>query len=408
MNQNRFLAAVALAFFSTQSSSLMLAPLLVDIAAEFDVSVAVAGQVGTATFAAWAISVVSVGPLSDSLGRRPVALAGLSLLAVGVLASAFAPNLETLMVTRVVTGLGGGMIPPNGMAAVVDVVPPARIARAIGTLVSFPTLSAGIGVPAVALLADLGRWRLPFLVIGFLLTACIVLNWFWFPKNEAARPRTFMVFSRYRDLLALPVLRSILAANLAQRIAYMAIFSYLATYLIDDYGVSVGAVALPLALVGIGGVIGSYIGGTVAARPDRMSLVAASARGGGVAAATLFSVDLPVWAVVAIATVSIALLSLPWTVMIAVCTEISGNSRATGVGLLGVSNQTGAVGGAALGGLLLAFSGFPGIGYLCLGAVVFSAVVIVVFMRSAGAGATLLPDDSARSSAQSSPKVDSE
>ena len=408
MNQNRFLAAVALAFFSTQSSSLMLAPLLVDIAAEFDVSVAVAGQVGTATFAAWAISVVSVGPLSDSLGRRPVALAGLSLLAVGVLASAFAPNLETLMVTRVVTGLGGGMIPPNGMAAVVDVVPPARIARAIGTLVSFTTLSAVIGVPAVALMADLGSWRLPFLVIGSLLTACIVLNWFWFPKNEAARPRTFTVFSRYRDLLALPVLRSILAANLAQRIAYMAIFSYLATYLIDDYGVSVGAVALPLALVGIGGVIGSYIGGTVAARPDRMYLVAASAIGGGVAAAALFSVDLPVWAVVAISTVSIALLSLPWTVMIAVCTEISGNSRATGVGLLGLSNQTGAVGGAALGGLLLAVIGFPGIGYLCLGAVVFSAVVIVVFMRSAGAGATLLPDDSARSSAQSSPKVDSE
>ena len=382
----------------------MLAPLLVDIAAEFDVSVAVAGQVGTATFAAWAISVVSVGPLSDSLGWRPVALAGLSLLAVGVLASAFAPNLETLMVTRVVTGLGGGMIPPNGMAAVVDVVPAARIALAIGTLISFTTLSAVIGVPAVALMADLGSWRLPFLVIGSLLTACIVLNWFWFPKNEVAKPRAFTFFSRYQDLLALPVLRSILAANLAQRIAYIAIFSYLATYLIDDYGVSVGAVALPLGLVGIGGVFGSYIGGTVATRPDRMSLIAASAIGGGVAAAALFSVDLPVWAVVAIATVSIALLSLPWTVMITVCTEISGNSRATGVGLVGVSNQTGAVGGAALGGLLLAFSGFPGIGYLCLGTVVFSAVVIVVFMRSAGAGATLLPDDSARSSAQTDPE----
>ena len=52
MNQNRFLVAVALAFFSTQSSSLMLAPLLVDIAAEFDLSVGVAGQLGTATSAA--------------------------------------------------------------------------------------------------------------------------------------------------------------------------------------------------------------------------------------------------------------------------------------------------------------------------------------------------------------------
>ena len=40
----------------------MLAPLLVDIAVEFDVSVAVAGQVASVTFAAWVLSVVAVGP----------------------------------------------------------------------------------------------------------------------------------------------------------------------------------------------------------------------------------------------------------------------------------------------------------------------------------------------------------
>ena len=134
----------------------MLAPLLVDIAAEFDVSVSIAGQVATVTFAAWAVSVVSVGPLSDSLGRRPVALAGLSLLASGVLASAFAPNLETLMVTRVVTGLGGGMIPPNGMAAVTEVISPARRAQVVGGLIAFTTLSSVIGVPIVAVISDTG------------------------------------------------------------------------------------------------------------------------------------------------------------------------------------------------------------------------------------------------------------
>ena len=390
MSQSRFLAAVAMAFFSTQSSSLMLAPLLVDIAAEFDVSVSIAGQVATVTFAAWAVSVVSVGPLSDSLGRRPVALAGLSLLASGVLVSAFAPNLETLMVTRVVTGLGGGMIPPNGMAAVTEVISPARRAQVVGGLIAFTTLSSVIGVPIVAVIADTGGWRLPFLVIGSLLGACLVLNWFWFPRSTAAGARSFSFFSRYRTLLALPVLRAILVANFAQRIAYMGMFSYLATYLIDDYGISVGAVALPLAFVGIGTVAGSYIGGPVANRADRMPLVAGSAIAGGLAALALFSVDFPVWIVVAISTLSIALLSIPWTVLINVCTEVSGQSRATGIGLLGVSNQTGAVGGAALGGILLAASGFPGIGYLCLGAVAFSAVVIMVFMRGAGADAKLL------------------
>ena len=49
--------------------------------------------------------------------------------------------------------------------------------------------------------------------------------------------------------------------------------------------------------------------------------------------------------------------------------------------------------GVALGGVLLAACGFPGIGYLCLGAVAFSAVVIAVFMRGAGADAKLLLDE---------------
>ena len=359
----------------------MLAPLLVAIAAEFDTSAAIAGQLATVTFAAWGISVVSVGPMSDSFGRRPVALTGLILLSVGVLASAFSPNLETSMALRVVTGFGGGMIPPNSMAAVADSVSPDRRAQAVGGLIAFTTLSTVIGIPLVAVMADSGGWRLPFLAIGSLLAACAVLNWFWFPKSEGAGLRSFSFFSRYRTLLAIPAFRATLAANFAQRIAYIAMFSYLATYLIDAYGMSVGAVALPLALVGIGGVIGSLAGGPVANRKDRMPLISVMVLAGGVGATLLFSIDMPVWAVVALATGTIALMSLPWTVLITVSTQVSGQSRATGVGLLGLSNQTGAVGGSAMGGALLSTSGFPGVGYLCLGAAVLSAVVIMLFMR---------------------------
>ena len=381
MNQKRFFAAVALAFFVTQGSALMLAPLLVGIAAEFDVSVAVAGQAATATFAAWAISVVTVGPLSDSFGRRPVALAGLTLLTIGVLSSAFAPNLVSLMALRVLTGLGGGMIPPNGMAAVADVIPQARRAQVVGGLIAFATLSSVIGVPLIAVAADLGGWRVAFAAAGALLAACTLLNWFWFPKGEAAVRGHFSFFARYKTLLATPVLRTVLVVNFAQRIAFVGMFSYVATYLIDAYGMSVGAVAVPMVFIGIGTVAGSYTGGIVASRKDRLSLIAAFALAGGVAAAFLFSIDASIWTVVAIATGATALLSIPWTVLITMATEVSSESRATGVGLLGVSNQTGAVGGAALGGVLLAAGGFPGIGYLSLGAVVFSVVIIMLFMR---------------------------
>ena len=346
--------------FAAQLASFMLVPLLAPMAAAFDTSVAVTGQLATVTFAAWAVSVVAVGSVSDSFGRRPVALIGLSLLTIGILASAFAPNLGILMALRVVTGLGGGMIPPNSMAAVADTVPQARRAQAVGGLMAFTTLSSVIGVPLVAIGAESGGWRLPFLVIGGLLAACTLLNLLWFPKSEGAGFRSFSFFSRYRTLLAMPVFRAALVVNLAQRMAYFAVFSYLAAYLIEAYSMSVGA--LPLAFVGIGTVAGSYLGGPVANSKNRMPLIAGSALAGGTAALLLFSIEVPVWAAVAIATGAISLLSVSWPVLITFSTEVSGRSRATGVGLLGASNQSGGVGGAALGGVLLATSGFPGVG----------------------------------------------
>lgn len=121
-------------------------------------------------------------------------------------------------------------------------------------------------MPLVAVAADSGGWRLPFLVIGSLLAACTLLNWFWFPKSAGAGLRSFSFFSRYRSLLAIPIFRAALAVNLAQRTAYLALYSYLGAYLIDAYGMTVGAVALPLTFVGIGTVVGSYVGGPVANR----------------------------------------------------------------------------------------------------------------------------------------------
>ncbi|MAF38360.1 MAG: hypothetical protein CL696_05685 [Chloroflexi bacterium] len=61
---------------------------------------------------------------------------------------------------------------------------------------------------------------------------------------------------------------------------------------------------------------------------------------------------------------------------LAISTEISGNSQATAVGMLGASNQMGGVGGEALGGAFLALGGFSTVGFFCLGTVLLSAVVL--------------------------------
>ena len=115
INKAWFYFLLCLTVFGTMTGIMMVPALLVEIAMDLDVSVAVAGQLNTATFAAWALSIVAVGPLADSLGRRPVALAGVFLVLVSVIASAFAPNMEVFLALLVVAGLGGGTISPTSV-----------------------------------------------------------------------------------------------------------------------------------------------------------------------------------------------------------------------------------------------------------------------------------------------------
>ena len=246
-------------------------PLLVDIADDFGVSVPVAGQLATATFAAWAISVVSVGPLSDSFGRRPVLIAGLSVLSVSVIGAAFAPNLEVLLVLRVATGLGGGMLPPNAIGALTEVISPARRAQAIGALMSVNVLSSALSVPLIALAANWGGWRFAFVVCGLMLATSLLASWFLFPADSRERIRNFAFFSRFGALLSLRYFRVAVLVNVSHRMAFWALVSYFAAYLIATYEVSVGYVALPLAITAIGQVVGSYSSALVVKQRNRFS-----------------------------------------------------------------------------------------------------------------------------------------
>ncbi|MCH7736994.1 MAG: MFS transporter [Chloroflexi bacterium] len=380
MNQARFLTLTGAAMFLVQNVSLMLAPLLVELAAEFDVSVAAAGQLAAATFGAWAVSVISVGPISDSFGRRPVAVAGLTLLSISVLASAFAPTFGVLLGLRVMTGLSGGLIPPNSMAAVADVVAPAKRARAFGLLMAFAALSGVIGVPMVAVVASAGGWRVPFLVIGSLLLICAVLHWFWYPKSQRPEAGSFSFISRYKQMAGIGLFRTALAANFLQRVAFYGTFSYLAAFLISEHGFSVGATAAPLSIVGVGVVVGSFMAGSVVASKRRAQVVAGCAIAGGLASLVLFSFDITAWGAVGVALIGITFISVGWPTFLAISTEISGSSQATAVGMLGASNQLGGVGGAALGGAVLALGGFSAVGFLCLGVALVSAVVLQLGM----------------------------
>ena len=333
-----------------------------------------------------------MGPLSDSFGRRPVALTGLVVLSVSLLASAFAPNIEALLALRMLTGLAGGTLPPTAVGVVSDVISPARRAQAVTAVLALNGVVSATTVPLVAVLAEWGSWRLPSVVVGLVLALGLLANWIWFPKDSKERVRSFVFFSRYLSLLSLRYFRVAIAVGTTQRIAFWATLSFFPAYLILAHDVALGLVALPLValplvITAIGQVVGSYSAAYVAKNRYRAALIAGTSVAGGICAFLFFSFHLGLWLSVAVVAVGTGLLSVAMPAMVAASTEYSGESKSTGASLMGLSNQSGGALGAAIAGALLAGTGYAGIGYLCLGATIASGLMTPLFGKQFGEAA---------------------
>lgn len=143
---------------------------------------------GTVYFAGMAIGQVVYGVLGDRFGRRPILLIGIGIYAIGALASAAAPNLEVLLASRFVWGLGASAPTVLRMAIARDLFEGDRMARVVSTVAAVfllgPILTpiAGEGILLV------GSWRLVF--GASLILALVAFVWtIWFGETLADENR---------------------------------------------------------------------------------------------------------------------------------------------------------------------------------------------------------------------------
>ena len=377
------LVLLAATIFLTMTVAMMLGPLLVELSRAFHTTVAPTGQLTAATAITWALTAWLAGPLSDMYGRRRIMLLGLMVMVVGTCSSALAWNYGALLACRLLTGFGAAMIPPNCLATVADLFPPQQRGKAMGWLVSATGLGMAFGIPLVALLMDVRGWRFPFAVLGILLLLVWGLLWRGLPRTQAVTGDVATFVAHLKAVGTQRVFWSILVANSLQVMAYVGMSGYLAAYLIQSYGMDAGDTALPLAVAGVGVIGGSLVGGRVADRSDRVTVLAYTFLGGGLAAALVFTIPFLPWLTVVFAFAVSGLLLLSWPVTVVMLTALAGQSRATATGLFAVSNQLGVLGGASLGGVMLSLGHFPLVGIFCLAMATFAAGIMRYHVRGA-------------------------
>jgi YNFM family putative membrane transporter len=166
LHTGRAAAALSLATIAVYADIYITQPILPLLSHEFGIRPATAGLTVSAVVLLIALVSIPYGSVSDAVGRKPVMVASMSLLALPTLLCAVAPSFRALLVFR---ALQGALIPGVTAVAVAylgDVVSPEELGPKVGGWIAASVAGGLTGRVVSGLLADWLNWRAPFVLFG--------------------------------------------------------------------------------------------------------------------------------------------------------------------------------------------------------------------------------------------------
>ncbi|MFD3381174.1 MULTISPECIES: MFS transporter [unclassified Streptomyces] len=264
------LLALAVGAFGIGTTEFVMMGLLPDVADDLGISIPTAGHL----VSAYAIGVVIGAPLlaavTARMSRRKVLIGLMVLFVVGNTLSAFAPDHNSLLAARFLSGLPHGAFFGVGAVVATGLVPAERKARAVSMMFLGLTVANIAGVPAATLVGQNFGWRATFLgvsVIGLVAIASLALV---LPRDGSHAPAAGLR-GELAALKSLPVWLA-LGTTVAGFGALFSAYSYITPMLTDSAGYADSSVTLLLALFGVGATIGNLLGGRLADRSMRGTL----------------------------------------------------------------------------------------------------------------------------------------
>jgi DHA1 family inner membrane transport protein len=307
-----------------------------------------------------------LGPLADRWGSRAMMLVGLGILAVGMLAAAALPLYATVLLALALTGLGKSCFDPALFAYVGTRVPWARRGLSIGLIEFAWAGSSLLGIPLVGYLIGRYGWRSPFLLLGALALAGLVLLALLLPRlprpAHPASPRMMQVGEAWRILLRRRAAVGVLGYSVCFSMANDTLFVVYGAWLERDFHLPLTGLGGASVMIGAGELVGEAL---VALLADRVGLARATVGGVVLTAAAYLVMPLVAHTLpLAFAALFVTFLAFEFTVVTAVglITEVLPDARGTMMGALSATSSTGRVLGALTGGYVWLWGGLTATG----------------------------------------------
>jgi MFS family permease len=217
------------------------APLIQD---QLHLSATQLGTLLSAFYYSYVLAMVPVGWLAERLGAHRVLGAGVALWSVSTFLTGFAGGFVSLLLLRLLLGLGESAGFPCGSKLVAVAVEPARIGMANGMMAFGYLVGPALGTVIGGMLMSYVGWRPVFVLFG-----ALSLLWLWpWSRVHIAEPTpraagedsqgpTFVQILRERGLWGASL------GHFASNYNFYFILAWLPTYLVRERGFSIQAMA---------------------------------------------------------------------------------------------------------------------------------------------------------------------
>ncbi|TPQ40722.1 MFS transporter [Bradyrhizobium guangdongense] len=240
----------------TGCSVLAPAGMLPELASGLDISIRTAGLL--ITFGAITLCIGSplTAWLTSRIERRTLLTATLAVLALGNIASAFAPDYTSLLVIRLVMLAVGALYTPQAAGTAALIVPIEKRGSTIAYVFLGWSLAAAVGLPLITFIASRYGWRAAYAEVGALGCLSFLLLLLCLPAGLKGAPvdlKTWVDVGRSRIIVAL------LAITMLQMSGQFVVFTFMGPLLRKLTDAGPDTVGLVFGLYGLFGFLGVAI-----------------------------------------------------------------------------------------------------------------------------------------------------
>lgn len=267
----KIMAVFFLIMFVIGTDTFLISPLLPSLREKYDVTVELSGWLVSAYALGYALFALIAGPISDGFNRKKVMIFGLFSFSIFTFLCGLASSFELMLIFRFLSGVSAAFLTPQVWASIPILLPPNKVLRGMGIATAGLSVSQMLGIPIGSYLASI-NWNTPFFIISISSLLLLIPTFLLVPSIQPTeKENKTSIFKNYQGLLSSSKVRKTFFAYFIFQLGNFCAFSFLGTWLSDDYHFSVSQVGTAMLILGLGNTLGSLLGANVIQKIGELS-----------------------------------------------------------------------------------------------------------------------------------------